>query len=379
MSKQEDLYYAEKYPLHHAARKGDTKKIEELLASGHNIDTQTPDGYTALMVVASTNSQELEQGKLYQTVTLLLDKGANATLRNQAHDTAASLAKTLAMEYGKPFAKYQDQITELLTLTPEKYIALRKTQGANMDALEQKVAARKIHDTHMKFLGSVDRLEKIPEGIDLNYKRTGTNALSTATVVGNAAMVEQLLERGLRYDGPAHNLSEDFAKQPDTLKKMIESGLRWNGSFSFTNRVDLKDEEKQATVRTYIACYLDVHRPDGTDKDQELEKHISGVIKKGFSGNAFAQEHSDIIAKAIVKDSIGSKENTIDKILDVINRIISTVSSKAASQRELMETTKSMVANIKDKNKDKKQEVNQNVLSTPASPIIKRSNDSLRR
>jgi ankyrin repeat protein len=72
-------------PLHYAASRGHTEVIKLLLENYAYIDAESPNKTTPLMMAASYSTPE--------TVQLLLDEGADPTLRNQLGLTAIDFAQ----------------------------------------------------------------------------------------------------------------------------------------------------------------------------------------------------------------------------------------------------------------------------------------------
>lgn len=80
-----------------AARKGDIKKLRNLLDGGADVNAALKDGYTALMMAANSDFSDI------QTVKFLVEKGADTSIKNKSGDTAEMIAK----HYDHPeIAKY---------------------------------------------------------------------------------------------------------------------------------------------------------------------------------------------------------------------------------------------------------------------------------
>jgi ankyrin repeat protein len=72
-------------PLHYAASTGNDEIVKMLLEASAYIDAASPNGTTPLMMAA--------RGGFVSTITLLVDQGADPTLKNQLGLTAADFAK----------------------------------------------------------------------------------------------------------------------------------------------------------------------------------------------------------------------------------------------------------------------------------------------
>lgn len=80
-----------------AARKGDIKKLRNLLDDGADVNVTLKDGYTALMMAANSDFSDI------QVVKLLVEKGADKSIKNKCGNTAEIIAK----HYDHPeIAKY---------------------------------------------------------------------------------------------------------------------------------------------------------------------------------------------------------------------------------------------------------------------------------
>lgn len=77
-------------PLHYAASGPSDEAVAWLLAQGAPIDARAPNGNTALMMAARYGSEA--------SVARLLDRGADASLRNLRHLDAAELARLSGRE-----------------------------------------------------------------------------------------------------------------------------------------------------------------------------------------------------------------------------------------------------------------------------------------
>lgn len=72
-------------PLHYAASSPSAAPVQLLLEQGASVDARSPNGNTALMLAARYGSED--------SVSLLLKKGADRTLRNERNQTAADTAR----------------------------------------------------------------------------------------------------------------------------------------------------------------------------------------------------------------------------------------------------------------------------------------------
>lgn len=77
-------------PLHYAASGPNPRVIELLLGRGALLDARSPNGSTPLMMAARYGSEE--------SVRLLLERGANPTLRNERELDAADFARLAGRE-----------------------------------------------------------------------------------------------------------------------------------------------------------------------------------------------------------------------------------------------------------------------------------------
>lgn len=88
-------------------KSADPEVIKLLVKSGMDVDKQTTHGYTALMFAASGSNTWVTEAHCYEHVTLLLDAGADRTIRDTSGKTALDHAK----------AKGQSRIVHLLKAT----------------------------------------------------------------------------------------------------------------------------------------------------------------------------------------------------------------------------------------------------------------------
>ena len=92
------LLRAQKYeytPLHVAAHDDDLTRVRSLVEAGAAVDARSNNGWTPLMLAAANSTTP-------EIVQLLLDKGANALLKNEAGERAIDLAKKNEALMGTP-------------------------------------------------------------------------------------------------------------------------------------------------------------------------------------------------------------------------------------------------------------------------------------
>ena len=82
-------------PLHAAARDDDLTRVRSLVEAGAAVDARSNNGSTPLMFAAANSTTP-------EIVQLLLDKGANALLKNWAGERAIDLAKKNEALMGTP-------------------------------------------------------------------------------------------------------------------------------------------------------------------------------------------------------------------------------------------------------------------------------------
>lgn len=82
-------------PLHAAAHHDDLTRVRSLVEAGAAVDARSNNGSTPLMLAAALSTTP-------EIVQLLLDKGANALLKNEAGERAIDLAKKNEALMGTP-------------------------------------------------------------------------------------------------------------------------------------------------------------------------------------------------------------------------------------------------------------------------------------
>ena len=178
--------------LFDAAEKGDTARVQALLAHGGSAKVQAPNGLTPLIIASMMNHPD--------TVKLLLDRGADA---NAAFAPGARISGSTALILATNSficimggAKLPD--------APKGYegheIEFMKAHPDQMEHWEKQTAE------WSKEYGVIARM-LLDHGADVNVQsKTGDTAIGNAATSGELDTVRLLLERGARLDLPTHEV-----------------------------------------------------------------------------------------------------------------------------------------------------------------------------
>ena len=178
--------------LFDAAEKGDTARVQALLAHGGSAKVQAPNGLTPLIIASMMNHPD--------TVKLLLDRGADA---NAAFAPGARISGSTALILATNSficimggAKLPD--------APKGYegheIEFMKAHPDQMEHWEKQTAE------WSKEYGVIARM-LLDHGADVNAQsKTGDTAIGNAATSGELDTVRLLLERGARLDLPTHEV-----------------------------------------------------------------------------------------------------------------------------------------------------------------------------
>jgi ankyrin repeat protein len=227
-------------PFMGAAQKGDTEKVQALVAQGADVNAKANNGITALMFAAYEGHTDTVQALVAQgadvnakandggtalmqaayeghtdTVQALLEKGVDANAKANNGSTALMFAayeghtdtvQALVAQGADVNAKDNNGITALMKAAYEGHtdtVQALVAKGADVNAKDNDGATALMQGA---FLGHIDTVQALLEkGADANAKdNTGVTALMLAAGKGHTDAVQALLEKGADINAKAN-------------------------------------------------------------------------------------------------------------------------------------------------------------------------------
>ncbi len=225
-----------------AAKRGDTGAIEELVASGQDVNAKkrgfTKEGYTPLHVATLYRQKE--------AIRALVRLGADINSRNNEHETplwiaVANLTSPDILELLLDLGARIDARRNDLGMTPldwaafdGKAVMVRAllSRGANPKAGRGTNRSAPIY--HCAHNGSVEILRLLLQwGADVNTPHSGSYALGSAAIAGHSDFVKLLLESGADPNQPEDSGTTPLmcavaGKKLGIVKMIAEAGAKVN-------------------------------------------------------------------------------------------------------------------------------------------------------
>ncbi|KAJ8773508.1 hypothetical protein K2173_005754 [Erythroxylum novogranatense] len=181
-------------PFHLAARLGSTNVLEQLIATGCNVNSRTESGDTALMVCAR-NKQE-------KCLKVLASAGADFGLVNSAGQSVSSIARSTKWDLG-----FQQPVVELIR-------AGKITRSSNPSTFSPLTFAVQIND--------IEALKKLIERAEINLDEQDADGYTAAMLAAAGGHVEAF--RLLVYAGANLNLENKYGKTAISLSELNRHG-----------------------------------------------------------------------------------------------------------------------------------------------------------
>jgi len=264
-----------------AARSGNTKAIEELVASGHDVNANkrgfVREGYTPLHIAVLHKQKE--------AIKTLVKLGANANAKNKDGETPLWTAVTelknpniveLLLDLGAKIDSRRSDLgmTALDWAAFDGKLEMVKSllnRGANPNAGRGSTHSAPIQQCAHS--GNVDILRLLlKSGADVNALHFGSHALGTAAVFGHEEFVRMLLEAGADTNQPEESGTTPLmcavaGRNFEIVRMIVEAGANLNAvrfDAKPKTALDLAEEDKKAKA---IAEYL---RSVGAKRASEL-------------------------------------------------------------------------------------------------------------